>query len=42
MIAFADLDLDTLATARTYGSVLNMKDRRHDLYSVVWSEPAES
>ncbi len=41
MIAFADLDLDTLLSARTSGTVLNLKDRRHDLYSVVWSGPGQ-
>ena len=42
MIAFADLELDTLISARTSGTVLNLKDRRHDLYSVFWSGPDEA
>ncbi len=41
MIAFADLDLETLVAARTSGTVLNLKDRRHDLYSVIWNGPGE-
>lgn len=41
MIAFADLELDTLVAARTSGTVLNLKDRRHDLYSVMWNGPGE-
>ncbi|MFC4251154.1 carbon-nitrogen hydrolase family protein [Sinimarinibacterium flocculans] len=36
MIAFADLDLAALATARAHGTVQNLKDRRHDLYAVQW------
>ncbi|MEN8664701.1 MAG: nitrilase-related carbon-nitrogen hydrolase, partial [Polycyclovorans sp.] len=36
MIAFADLDLAALKTARAHGSVQNRKDRRHDLYAVQW------
>jgi predicted amidohydrolase/ribosomal protein S18 acetylase RimI-like enzyme len=35
-VAFADLRLDSLFEARHSGTVLNMRDRRHDLYSVVW------
>jgi predicted amidohydrolase/ribosomal protein S18 acetylase RimI-like enzyme len=35
-VAFADLRLESLNRARNSGSVLNLKDRRHDLYSVVW------
>jgi predicted amidohydrolase/GNAT superfamily N-acetyltransferase len=42
MIAFADLDLDTLESARAAGSVQNLKDRRHDLYSVVWTGPGST
>lgn len=42
MIAFADLDLDTLNTARTAGTVLNLKDRRTDLYSVTWTGPRDA
>ncbi|MBB5209201.1 bifunctional GNAT family N-acetyltransferase/carbon-nitrogen hydrolase family protein [Chiayiivirga flava] len=36
MVAFADLRLDTLIEARANGTVQNLKDRRHDLYSVQW------
>lgn len=36
MVAFADLRLDTLMEARQSGAVQNLKDRRHDLYSVQW------
>lgn len=36
MVAIADVRLDTLAEARTSGSVQNMLDRRHDLYRVQW------
>ena len=36
MIAFADLDLAALATARAHGTVQNLKDRRHELYAVQW------
>ena len=35
-VAFADVRLDSLFEARHSGSVLNVRDRRHDLYSVVW------
>ncbi len=35
-VAFADLRLEDLYKARSSGTVLNVKDRRHDLYSVVW------
>ncbi len=35
-VAFADLRLDTLAAARSQGTVQNLKDRRHDLYQVRW------
>lgn len=38
MICFADLSLDALQRARSTGTVQNLKDRRHDLYSVRWSE----
>ena len=37
-VAFADLRLETLYAARNSGTVKNLKDRRHDLYSVVWRE----
>lgn len=36
MVAIADLRVDTLLEARASGAVQNLKDRRHDLYSVVW------
>jgi len=36
MVAFADLSLRALREARQTGTVLNLKDRRHDLYSVIW------
>lgn len=36
MVAIADLRLDILREARQSGAVRNLKDRRHDLYSVVW------
>lgn len=35
-VAFADLRLDALRTARHAGTVQNLKDRRHDLYRVTW------
>ncbi len=38
MVAIADLRIDTLLEAREHGSVKNLKDRRHDLYSVVWHQ----
>ena len=37
-IAFGDLNIKTLITARNTGSVINLRDRRHDLYSVVWHQ----
>ena len=36
MVAFADLRMDVLREARARGTVQNLKDRRHDLYSVEW------
>ncbi len=36
-IAFADLQLENLITSRHEGTVLNLKDRRFDLYSVQWT-----
>jgi predicted amidohydrolase/GNAT superfamily N-acetyltransferase len=36
MVAIADLSIDSLRTARQQGTVLNLKDRRFDLYSVKW------
>jgi len=35
-VAFADLRPETLLIARNSGTVQNLKDRRHDLYSVHW------
>lgn len=32
----ADLRIDTLHNARNAGTVLNLKDRRHDLYTMTW------
>jgi predicted amidohydrolase/GNAT superfamily N-acetyltransferase len=36
MVAIADLHIDSLRAARQHGTVLNLKDRRFDLYSVNW------
>jgi predicted amidohydrolase/GNAT superfamily N-acetyltransferase len=36
MIAIADLSLSALRANRQNGTVRNLKDRRHDLYSVTW------
>jgi predicted amidohydrolase/ribosomal protein S18 acetylase RimI-like enzyme len=36
MVSFADLSLRALDNARSQGTVLNLRDRRHDLYSVRW------
>ncbi len=38
-VAFADMRLETLNVARNSGTVQNLKDRRHDLYTVDWREP---
>jgi predicted amidohydrolase/GNAT superfamily N-acetyltransferase len=38
MVAFADLRMESLFMARNSGTVQNLKDRRHDLYQVVWRE----
>jgi predicted amidohydrolase/GNAT superfamily N-acetyltransferase len=35
-VAFADLRPEVLITARNSGTVKNLQDRRHDLYSVTW------
>ncbi len=35
-VAFADLRPEVLITARNSGTVKNLQDRRHDLYSVNW------
>jgi predicted amidohydrolase/GNAT superfamily N-acetyltransferase len=37
MVAFADVHIDDLITARNAGSVRNLKDRRFDLYQVRWA-----
>ncbi|MBK1645593.1 carbon-nitrogen hydrolase [Thiocapsa imhoffii] len=37
-VAFADLRLEALRAARNAGTVQNLKDRRHDLYTTVWRE----
>lgn len=37
-VAFADLRLETLHVARNSGTVQNLKDRRHDLYTLKWHE----
>ena len=36
MALIADLDLDKLMQLRYEGSVTNSKDRRHDLYELIW------
>lgn len=38
MVAIADLRIDSLIEARANGAVRNLRDRRHDLYSVVWHD----
>ena len=38
MVTIADLRIDTLLEARAHGAVRNLKDRRHDLYSVHWNK----
>jgi predicted amidohydrolase/GNAT superfamily N-acetyltransferase len=38
MVAIADLRVDTLLEARANGAVRNLRDRRHDLYSVQWKK----
>ena len=35
-VAFADLRPETLRLARNSGTVKNLRDRRHDLYNVMW------
>jgi len=35
-VIFADLHLNDLFESRSSGSVINLSDRRHDLFSVVW------
>lgn len=36
MVTIADVRTDVLLEARSHGAVQNLKDRRHDLYSVKW------
>ena len=36
MVAIADISLSALRSNRQNGTVRNLKDRRHDLYSVTW------
>jgi predicted amidohydrolase/ribosomal protein S18 acetylase RimI-like enzyme len=38
MVAFADLDLEKIVSARLSGTVRNLKDRRFDLYSTTWND----
>lgn len=38
MVTIADLRTDILLEARSHGAVQNLKDRRHDLYSVKWNK----
>lgn len=38
MLMFSDLDLDKLTFTRSEGSVNNLKDRRSDLYDLVWKK----
>lgn len=38
MVSFADLSLHALEQARSQGTVLNLMDRRHELYTVKWVE----
>ena len=37
-VALADLRIEDLNVARSSGTVQNLKNRRHDLYSVVWKK----
>lgn len=37
-IAIADLNIKAVIESRNAGTVLNLKDRRHDLYSVDWKK----
>lgn len=36
MLVFADLNLESLYESRSSGTVLNLTDRRHELFSLVW------
>lgn len=42
MIVFADLRMENLILSRNSGTVLNLKDRRFDLYRVEWEKQKES
>jgi predicted amidohydrolase/ribosomal protein S18 acetylase RimI-like enzyme len=37
-VIFADLRIDDISKARHHGTVQNLKDRRHDLYNIVWKK----
>jgi predicted amidohydrolase/ribosomal protein S18 acetylase RimI-like enzyme len=37
-VIFADLRIEDLNKARQTGTVQNLKDRRHDLYNIVWKK----
>nr|WP_320012520.1 carbon-nitrogen hydrolase family protein [uncultured Desulfobulbus sp.] len=37
-VLFADLNIANLQMARANGTVQNLKDRRHDLYTIKWSK----
>ena len=37
-VVFADLNLADLSWARAEGSVTNLRDRRFDLYRLVWND----
>ncbi len=37
MVAIAELSMSDLVKARNMGTVRNLKDRRHDLYTVTWT-----
>lgn len=38
-VAIADLRFEPLVAARNGGTVQNLRDRRHDLYRVTWTDP---
>jgi predicted amidohydrolase len=38
MVIVADLDLEDLNWARKRGAVRNLRDRRFDLYRMVWRD----
>ena len=40
-VAIADLRFEPLVTARNGGTVQNLRDRRHDLYRVTWTDRAK-